>query len=151
LEDALAGKIFDHCLKFQVLTAAAFIKVCHLYEKLKKSRNTNLEGKGASMYSSCSFIMSTPDGGEWSLSRPSCALPPGKVPRYPLDRKLVGTQNVGVGLGRLVTGLVGSNTARGMYVCLCVSVLCCTLLVGARDMNRSLVQRSPTAWLNKIK
>jgi hypothetical protein len=37
--------------------------------------------------------------------------PPGKVPRYPLDRKLVGTQNVGVGLGRLVTGIVGSNTS----------------------------------------
>jgi hypothetical protein len=30
----------------------------------------------------------------------------------------------GVGLGCLVTGIVGSNTARGMDVCLCVSVLC---------------------------
>jgi hypothetical protein len=29
----------------------------------------------------------------------------------------------GVGLGRLVTGIVGSNTARGMDVYICVSVL----------------------------
>jgi hypothetical protein len=33
----------------------------------------------------------------------------------------------GVGFGRLVTGIVRSNPARGMYVCLCVSVLCCSV------------------------
>jgi hypothetical protein len=30
------------------------------------------------------------DGGELSASRPGCALPPGKGPRYPLDRRLGG-------------------------------------------------------------
>jgi hypothetical protein len=30
-----------------------------------------------------------------------------------------------IGLGRLVTGIVGSNPTRGMDVCLCVSMLCC--------------------------
>jgi hypothetical protein len=30
-----------------------------------------------------------------------------------------------VGLGLLVTGIVGSNPAQGMDVCLCVSALCC--------------------------
>jgi hypothetical protein len=37
----------------------------------------------------------------------------------------------GVGLGRLVTGIVGSNPARGMDVCPCVSVLCCPVQVEA--------------------
>jgi hypothetical protein len=36
-----------------------------------------------------------------------------------------GGRAFGVGLGRLVTGIVGSNSSRGMDVCLCVSVLCC--------------------------
>jgi hypothetical protein len=31
----------------------------------------------------------------------------------------------GVGLGRLVAGIVGSNPAQGMDVCLRLSVLCC--------------------------
>jgi hypothetical protein len=31
----------------------------------------------------------------------------------------------GVGLGRLVTDIVGSNHAGGLDVCLCVSMLCC--------------------------
>jgi hypothetical protein len=31
----------------------------------------------------------------------------------------------GVGLGLVVIGVGGSNPARGMDVCLCVSVLCC--------------------------
>jgi hypothetical protein len=30
-----------------------------------------------------------------------------------------------VGLGRLFTEIVVSNPARGMNVCICVSVLCC--------------------------
>jgi hypothetical protein len=30
----------------------------------------------------------------------------------------------GVGLGRLVAGIVGSSPAQGMDVCLCVVVLC---------------------------
>jgi hypothetical protein len=32
---------------------------------------------------------------------------------------------LGVGLDRLVTEIVGSNPAQGMYVCLCVYLLCC--------------------------
>jgi hypothetical protein len=31
--------------------------------------------------------------GEWSASRPGRALPPGKVPRYPLDRRLGGPES----------------------------------------------------------
>jgi hypothetical protein len=41
-------------------------------------------------YSSCSMLTSELDGGEWSVSRPFRALPPGKVPPYPLDRRLGG-------------------------------------------------------------
>jgi hypothetical protein len=37
----------------------------------------------------------------------------------------VGRPIYGVGLGRMVTGIVGSNPSRGMDVCPCVSVLCC--------------------------
>jgi hypothetical protein len=31
----------------------------------------------------------------------------------------------GIVLGRFDTGIVGSNPARGMHACLCISVLCC--------------------------
>jgi hypothetical protein len=44
-------------------------------------------------YSSYSFTTSVLDGGEWSASRPGRALPPGKGPRYPLDRRLGGPQS----------------------------------------------------------
>jgi len=37
-------------------------------------------------------LTSTLDGGQWSASRPA-ALPPGKVPWYPLDRRLGGPQS----------------------------------------------------------
>jgi hypothetical protein len=37
----------------------------------------------------------------------------------------------GLGLDRFVTGIVGSNPARGMDVCLCVSVMCCPVYVEA--------------------
>jgi hypothetical protein len=33
----------------------------------------------------------------------------------------------GVGLGRLVAGIVGSNPAQGMDVCLRLSMLCCSV------------------------
>jgi hypothetical protein len=49
--------------------------------------------KGARRYSSYSFLISALDGGEWSASRTVRALPPGKDPRYPLDRKLGGPQS----------------------------------------------------------
>jgi hypothetical protein len=47
-----------------------------------------------------------------------------------------------LGLGRLVTGIVGLNPARGMDACVCVSVLCCpvqveTLRRGDRSSKKS--------------
>jgi hypothetical protein len=37
-------------------------------------------------------LTSALDGGEWSASTPA-ALPPGKEPQYPLDRRLGGPQS----------------------------------------------------------
>jgi hypothetical protein len=37
----------------------------------------------------------------------------------------------GVGLGRLIAGIVGSNPAQGMDVCPRLSVLCCPVYVQA--------------------
>jgi hypothetical protein len=48
---------------------------------------------GGRMYSSYSFMTSALDGGEWSASRPDRALPQGKVRRYPLYRRLGGSQS----------------------------------------------------------
>jgi hypothetical protein len=39
---------------------------------------------GERRYSSYSFLTSALDGGEWSASRPGCALPPGKGPPVPI-------------------------------------------------------------------
>jgi hypothetical protein len=39
---------------------------------------------GKRMYSSYSLLTSALDGGEWSVSRPGCALPPGKGPSVPI-------------------------------------------------------------------
>jgi hypothetical protein len=39
------------------------------------------------------FTTSALDGGEWSASRPGRALPRGKDPRYPLDRRPGGPQS----------------------------------------------------------
>jgi hypothetical protein len=44
-------------------------------------------------YSSYSFMTSALDGGDWSASCPSCALPLGKPPQYPLDRRQDGPQS----------------------------------------------------------
>jgi hypothetical protein len=63
---------------------------------------------------------------------------------------LVAAAAYGVGLGCLVTGIVGSNFFRNMDVCLCVSVLCCPVKVEAFATGWSLVQGSPTKHLNKI-
>jgi hypothetical protein len=54
-----------------------------------------------------------------------------------------------VDFGRLVTGIVGSNPARSMDVCLCVCVLLSCVGRGLCD-GRSLIQRSPTKRLSKI-
>jgi hypothetical protein len=47
-------------------------------------------GGGERRYSSYSYLTSALDGGEWSASRPGRALPPGKEPRFPLNRRLGG-------------------------------------------------------------
>jgi hypothetical protein len=46
------------------------------------------------MYSSYSFLTLALDRGEWSASRPGCAIPPAKDPWYTLDRRLGGSQLV---------------------------------------------------------
>jgi hypothetical protein len=53
-------------------------------------------------------------------------------------------------LSRLVTGIVGSNPARGMGVCLCISALFCTVEVEAFATGWSLVRRSPAKRRYKI-
>jgi hypothetical protein len=45
------------------------------------------------MHSSLPFTTTALDGDEWSASLPGCALPPGKGPRFPLDRRLGGPQS----------------------------------------------------------
>jgi hypothetical protein len=42
---------------------------------------------GERRYSSYSLLTSAPDGGKWSASRPSRALPPGKGPPVPIGQK----------------------------------------------------------------
>jgi hypothetical protein len=42
---------------------------------------------GERRYSSCSFLTSAPDGGEWSVSRRSCALPLGKGPLVLIEQE----------------------------------------------------------------
>jgi hypothetical protein len=44
-------------------------------------------GGGERTYSSYSFSTSALDGGEWSASRPGCALPPGKGPPVPIGQE----------------------------------------------------------------
>jgi hypothetical protein len=44
-------------------------------------------------YSSYSFLTSALDGGEWSTSRPGRDLTRGKDPRYPLYRRVGGSQS----------------------------------------------------------
>jgi hypothetical protein len=51
--------------------------------KVKQSRFTPWRRLGERMYSSYSFTTTALDGGEWSASRPGCALPPGKGPPVP--------------------------------------------------------------------
>jgi hypothetical protein len=47
-----------------------------------------MEAQGERRYSSYSFSTSALDGGEWSVSRPGRALPPGNDAQYPLYRRL---------------------------------------------------------------
>jgi hypothetical protein len=60
--------------------------------KLKLSRTRHAGDKGERKYCCYLLLTSALDGDKWSASRPGCALPPGKDPRYPLYRRLVGPQ-----------------------------------------------------------
>jgi hypothetical protein len=75
----------DHSTLSELLTAC--------YTKLKLSQYTPRRRLGERRYSSYSFSTSALDGGEWSASRPSRALPPGKGPPVPLYRRLGGPQS----------------------------------------------------------
>jgi hypothetical protein len=61
--------------------------------KAKQSRYTPWWRWGERKYSSYSFLTSALVGGEWSASRPGRALPRGKDHRYPLYRRLGGSQS----------------------------------------------------------
>jgi hypothetical protein len=63
-----------------------------LQRKIKLSCCLHADAKAERRYNSYSFFNSAVDGGEWSASRLGRALPPGKEPQYPLDRRLGGTQ-----------------------------------------------------------
>jgi len=52
-----------------------------------------MEAQGERMYKSYSLTTSALDGGDWLASRPGHALPRGKDPQYPLDRKPGGPQS----------------------------------------------------------
>jgi hypothetical protein len=58
------------------------------YEKLKKGKVVPLRSIEAHLgnrrYSSYCFLTSALEGGEWSVSRPGHALPPGKEPPVPI-------------------------------------------------------------------
>jgi hypothetical protein len=72
------------------------IHICvRLWENKKQSSPAPRHGGalGERRYSSHSLLTSALDGGEWSASRPGRALPRGKDPRYPLDRRLDGPQS----------------------------------------------------------
>jgi hypothetical protein len=53
-----------------------------------------MEVLGGESYSSYSFTTSALDAGEWSKSRPGCALPLGKLPPFPLYRRLGGLHSL---------------------------------------------------------
>jgi hypothetical protein len=58
--------------------------------KVKTSRNRHIGAKGKRKYTSKSFLTSALDGVSGQPHAPGRALPPGKNPRYPLDRKEAG-------------------------------------------------------------
>jgi hypothetical protein len=55
-----------------------------LRAKVKLSRYHHAGNNRQKKYSSYSFMTSTLDGGEWSVSHPGHALPPGKGPPVPI-------------------------------------------------------------------
>jgi hypothetical protein len=71
-----------------VVVVVAIITTTTLDVKLqvKLSHYCHAGDEGERRYSS--FLTLALDGGEWSMSHPSCALPWGKGPPVPLDRRL---------------------------------------------------------------
>jgi hypothetical protein len=61
--------------------------------KAKLFRTRHASAKRERRSSSYSFLTSELDEGEWSVSRPGRALPLGKDPGTPLDRRLGGPQS----------------------------------------------------------
>jgi hypothetical protein len=57
--------------------------------KLKPSNYTPRRRLGEKRYSSCSFLASALDVGEWSVSLPGHALAPGKGPTVPIVQESV--------------------------------------------------------------
>jgi hypothetical protein len=75
-------------VRFEVLTAACIWTrpssglLCCVKGKAVPLRSIEAH-LGDRRYSSCSFLTSVLEGGEWSASRPGGALPPGKEPPVP--------------------------------------------------------------------
>jgi hypothetical protein len=77
------------CVPFSIIGKG--IDVFHHQKNVKLSRHGGTWGERR--YNSYSYLTSALDRGEWSASRPGSALPPGKDPQYPLDRRLGGLQS----------------------------------------------------------
>jgi hypothetical protein len=60
----------------------------YLSKNIKLSCNRHAGAEGERKCRAYSFLPWALEWGEWSTSRPSCALPLGKDPRYALDRRL---------------------------------------------------------------
>jgi hypothetical protein len=64
-----------------------YIVITNDVKKLKLSHYKPLSCLEERRYSTCSFSTSALDGGEWSVSRPGRALPPGKGPPVPIAQE----------------------------------------------------------------
>jgi hypothetical protein len=96
----ISGTVRGQHRGFTVFVLSRFRQACqqqNIYSykqsKAKQSHYTPWWHLGEMRYNSYSFLTSALDGGEWSASRPGRALPWGKDPRYPLDRRLDGPQS----------------------------------------------------------
>jgi hypothetical protein len=67
-----------------ILSVQGVCIIIQLKYRVKQSRYTPWRRLEERMHSSYSFTTSALDGGEWSVSRPGRALPPGKGPPVPI-------------------------------------------------------------------
>jgi hypothetical protein len=81
--------------------------ILYLSKQVKLSCYRHAGAEGERKCRAYSFLPWALEWGEWSTSRPSCALPPGKDPQYALDRRLGGPQSC------------SEYRARGKILCLC--------------------------------